>query len=568
MFRWIKRTRRRTRDWFKDRSRYIRWQWHRVTSGTLAWWESLKTTHEDGPVSVVESAGGKRARPALKLSSFFNPFFWFASTFQFLLRYLFSRRPVDFAISLPAIMGLGIPAGFVYAYVPSESELIGKCRNQIILLGQQNKYGEAIFYSKLWQAIAQGDPQACLAEADLHKFKGDLQESRRLLEQLFARTGYEPALVRICREDLELAVSGNLDADREKNLTERLAWLDQRLPDDAELQFMIGTYHMDRRDNVTAASAFRKSASKQSPIQVDALLSQALCELRLNRLAVARTTASLGADLSIQQLASFDTNPESLKKCCQLLVLSSREDEAVSLLQGRLEKASEEQRPALRFLTAEVLTRWCERRRSEGFRDSQDMAGCLELLARALRSFPEHEAALNELAWFASNVPGGTEVDTMLQQILDSGVDPGFLHFVLGTRAAVQSPPDVALAKQHFERSIAHNAGYPTLLNNLADVIARNEDSDETSLKSAMELVQQAIVFIPDAAEVFDTRGKLRHRLGDYKGAIADFELALKSPRCRVSAYEGLAKAYLELGDNEKSLHYRDLAGRAGAGQL
>jgi len=81
-------------------------------------------------------------------------------------------------------------------------------------------------------------------------------------------------------------------------------------------------------------------------------------------------------------------------------------------------------------------------------------------------------------------------------------------------------------------------------------------------------LVQQAIVFIPDAAEVFDTRGKLRHRLGDYKGAIADFELALKSPRCRVSAYEGLAKAYLELGDNEKSLHYRDLAGRAGAGQL
>lgn len=69
-------------------------------------------------------------------------------------------------------MGLGIPAGFVYAYVPSESELIGKCRNQIILLGQQNKYGEAIFYSKLWQAIAQGDPQACLAEADLHKFKG------------------------------------------------------------------------------------------------------------------------------------------------------------------------------------------------------------------------------------------------------------------------------------------------------------------------------------------------------------------------------------------------------------
>jgi len=77
----------------------------------------------------------------------------------------------------------------------------------------------------------------------------------------------------------------------------------------------------------------------------------------------------------------------------------------------------------------------------------------------------------------------------MLQQILDSGVDPGFLHFVLGTRAALRSPPDVVVARQHCERSIAHNANFPTLLNNTADVIARSEDSDEASLKSAMELV-------------------------------------------------------------------------------
>jgi len=567
MFRWIKRTRRRIRDWFKDRSRYLRWQWHRMISGVFVWWESLKTTHEDGPGAVVESAG-KRGRPALKAGSFFNPFFWFAGAFQFLLRYVLSRRLIDLVLSLPGLLGIGGPALFAYAWVPSDLDLISRCRNQITALGQQEKFTEAVFYSKLWQSVQKDDPQAFLAEADLRKLAGDLPESRRLLEQLFSSTGYEPALVRICREDLERVLAGDTDAAGEQNFTERLAWLDQRWPDDPELQFMIGTYHMDRGDHVTAGSAFSKVALKPSQLQVDAILSQSLCELRQNKRTVSRTTASAGADLSIQQLAAFDTSPEALKKCCQLLVLGSREDEAVSLLQGRIEKASDEQRPALRFLMAEVLTRWCERRRSEGLRNAEEMSDCLRLLGQALRAFPEHEAALNELSWFASNVPGGGEADGMLQQILDSGVDPGFLHFVLGTRAALRSPPDVVVARQHFERSIVHNAGFPTLLNNLADVIARSEDSDEASLKSAMELVQQAIVFLPDAAEVFDTRGKIRLRLGEYSGAIADFEVALKSPRCRVSAYEGLAKAYLESGDNEKSQHYRDLAGRAGAGQL
>gem|GEM_PF-2349094 len=52
---------------------------------------------------------------------------------------------------------------------------------------------------------------------------------------------------------------------------ERLAWLDQRWPDDPELQFMIGTYQMDRGDHVTVGSAFRKAALRSPPLQVDAL---------------------------------------------------------------------------------------------------------------------------------------------------------------------------------------------------------------------------------------------------------------------------------------------------------
>lgn len=558
MFRWIKRTRRSLRDWLKDRRRYLRYQWHRSVSAVFVWWESLKTSHEDS-APPVESGGRKFQRPRLKFSNFLNPFFWVSNSFYFMLRYLFSRRPIDVVLSLPGLAGMTGMFFVLYAYTPTEADLVERCRTRIQAFGSGQQFEQAVWYAKLWQSIQPFEPIAFVAESDLLRQEGKSQQARAILEQLFSRTQYEPALLRLCRDDLQLAAAGQLPAEAERNLAERLAWLDDRLVKDSEVQFLVGTFHMDRGDFAAARVCFQNAGENKSEYQVSSYLSQSICELRLKMRAASQSTASFGADLGLQQLVAFDTRPESLKTCCQLLVLSLREGEAVSLLEGRLARAQESESEPLRFLLAEVLTRWCERRRVAGFRSPQDLAECLQLLARAVAAFPRNEGALNELAWLANTNPDSPEIDALLNQILDSGIDPGFVHFVLGTRAAIKDPPDQLQAEEHLSLAVAHNANYPGLLNNLADVIARSESADDEHLKTALALAEQAVSRLATVPEVYDTRGRIRLRLGDLNGAITDFETAIRSPACRVSSYEGLSIAYEKLGNVGRAEHYRKL---------
>jgi len=558
MFRWFKRTRRSLRDWSKDRRRYLRFQWHRLVSGILVWWESLKTSHEDG-LPPAEGGGRKFQRPPVKAASFLNPFFWFAGGFQFLLRYMFSRRPMDLVVSVPGFGGMLATVFVLYAYTPTEAELVENCRNRIEVLGSDQQYDRAVWYSKLWQSLQPSEPIAYVAESDLLKLQGKPQQARAVLEQLFSVTQYEPALVRICRDDLVLATAGTLSQQAEKDLSDRLAWLGDRLVKDPEVQFLVGTFHMDRGDFNAARLCFQNSGETKSEYQVGAYRSQAICELRLDMRAASRSTASFGADICLQQLAAFDARPESLKTCCELLVLSFRESEAVKLLEGRLSRVAESEAEPLRFLLSEVLTRWCERKRVAGFKNAEEMAECLQLLARALAAFPRNEGALNEVSWLANTAPDSLEVEALLNQILDSGIDPGFVHFVLGTRAAIKNPPDEVAAQEHLGRAIAHNDGYPGLLNNLADVIAKSESADEAQLKNALALAEQAVSRMANVPEVYDTRGRIRLRLGEVESAITDFELAIRSPNCRVSSYDGLATAYERLGNHGRAEHYRQL---------
>lgn len=558
MFRWFKKTRRSLRDWSKDRRLYLHYQWHRMLSGIFVWWESLKTSHEDG-LPPAEGGGRKFQRPPVKVASFLNPFFWFAGGFPFLYRYLLSRRPMDLVVSLPGFGGILGTFFVLYAYTPTEAELVENCRNRIEVLGSDQQYDLAVWYSKLWQSLQPSEPMAYVAESDLLRLQGKSEQARAVLEQLFSVTQYEPALVRICRDDLALATAGTLGQQAQIDLSDRLAWLGDRLARDPEVQFLVGTYHMDRGDFTAARLCFQNAGETKSEYQVGAYRSQAICESRLDMWAASRSTASFGADICLQQLAAFDARPESLKTCCELLVLSFRESEAVKLLEGRLSRVSESEAEPLRFLLSEVLTRWCERKRVAGFKNAEEMAECLQLLGRALTAFPRNEGALNEVSWFANTAPDSIEVESLLNQILDSGIDPGFVHFVLGTRAAIKNPPDDAAAQEHLGRAIAHNAGYPGLMNNLADVIARTESADEAQLKNALALAEQAVSRLPKVPEVYDTRGRIRLRLGDVESAIADFEIAIRSPNCRVSSYEGLATAYERLGNHDRAQHYRQL---------
>lgn len=566
MFRWIKRTRRRTRDWFKDRSRYIRWQWHRVTSGTLAWWESLKTTHEDGPGSVVESGGGKRGRPALKVSSFFNPFFWFASTFQFLLRYLFSRRPIEFLISVPGIFGVVAPFASLHAWLPDPDTLTSRYRAQMQAYAEAKDFSQARFYANCWKVAQPSNLEVELAIALLDDAAGNADVSALRLKELIVRYQYEPAIILFARRQLPALVSNAATWTPEATeLQQILAGLLQIQPDHVDAGFMLSTLYVAHKEWRNALTLLRQFAGRPGPLQANFLYTKSVVETELGFLIDSRRSANEGADLLIRQLMLSPGNQDLLVQTVQCLTMAGREVDAAQLLRDRLppdlqtvsSDSTQDQR--LVMMLADVLASRCRRLRMEPLQTDDSVSEAVACLSASLRLAPNNGMALEELSRLAlTDLSGEPEVAQNLQSLLDSGVEPGLMHFILGSQALRRGGNAVAEATAHFEKAIAHGAAFPGVLNNFANLIADSESGD---LEAADRMIQQALKQLPEQAELYDTRGKIRLRQGRLDEAIADFELALREPRTRKEVYLNLARAYRQANDETSAQRYEKLAG-------
>ena len=79
-------------------------------------------------------------------------------------------------------------------------------------------------------------------------------------------------------------------------------------------------------------------------------------------------------------------------------------------------------------------------------------------------------------------------------------------------------------AKLHFELASAQGLQTAQLMNNLAWSIAY---SDTPTLDTALELANKALEMQPNRGEILDTRGHIFAKMGRYKEAIADLELAI-----------------------------------------
>ncbi|MFM7835122.1 MAG: tetratricopeptide repeat protein, partial [Planctomycetaceae bacterium] len=94
----------------------------------------------------------------------------------------------------------------------------------------------------------------------------------------------------------------------------------------------------------------------------------------------------------------------------------------------------------------------------------------------------------------------------------------------------------------------------PGLLNNIADAMS---DQPEADLERAMDLVNQALKYLPDQPAVYDTRGKILLRQGKTLEAIADFERALSDRQNPDKVHEHLAKAWEQAGNPQKAAIHR-----------
>ena len=69
--------------------------------------------------------------------------------------------------------------------------------------------------------------------------------------------------------------------------------------------------------------------------------------------------------------------------------------------------------------------------------------------------------------------------------------------------------------------------------------------------KGAIADYDQAIKLKPDDSDAYVNRGNARAKLGDNKGAIADYDQAIKLKSDYANAYYGRGNARSNLGDNK-----------------
>jgi tetratricopeptide (TPR) repeat protein len=152
-----------------------------------------------------------------------------------------------------------------------------------------------------------------------------------------------------------------------------------------------------------------------------------------------------------------------------------------------------------------------------------DFAAGLQYLEEALRLDPNNAAALTRLPFIAqASAELRNDVKTKLEAALQNQQASSIVHFGLGVIESLDGKPDAA--KLHFELASAQGLQTAQLMNNLAWSIAY---SDTPTLDTALELANKALEMQPNRGEILDTRGHIFAKMGRYKEAIADLELAI-----------------------------------------
>ena len=160
-------------------------------------------------------------------------------------------------------------------------------------------------------------------------------------------------------------------------------------------------------------------------------------------------------------------------------------------------------------------------------------------------------------------------------QVLSSNEDPAAAtNLLLGARAAWdairpgEAPPpgwysalsaardgagDAAGALEALERGLAEAGRDPTLLNNLAYLLAERGEA----LERALDLVDEALAARPLEPAYLDTLGWILHRRGQHEDAIEAYHKALsrlKEPDAEIAAH--VALAFEALGRAEEAAYW------------
>lgn len=175
-------------------------------------------------------------------------------------------------------------------------------------------------------------------------------------------------------------------------------------------------------------------------------------------------------------------------------------------------------------------------------------------LSTSLEYDPNCGPALNRLmSYVTADVEGNGALRTILSRTVAEGKEPALAHLALGNLCWIERDNPSALF--HFERAIALNKKLAVVMNNLAWLLAHDEDRKD--LDRAMALVNAALAEQPANASFLDTRGTVHMKKAEYKEALNDLEIALRGIANAAPLHAKLAEIYTALGQGEMAKQHQ-----------
>jgi len=264
-------------------------------------------------------------------------------------------------------------------------------------------------------------------------------------------------------------------------------------------------------------------------------------------------------------LARNPMDTEAALRLADLYLGADEADEAVALLNRHLNRPMETSlgrrvRTALAFALDKSGRKEEARRLFEVLRqadpaDPEPVAAQLRLLREAgdwqgleaaatawCREHPDQANIVIGVAGTLSEVgdaQGRAVADRLLQLVLKSPpTDPGALR-VLGMLLQQRGRSDAAVAC--YERALKQRPDDVVCMNNLAWILA----DERGQLQEALQWADKGLRLNPEYADLLDTRGTIRSRLGQYAAAAEDFRRAIELYPAGAS---GLAGSHFRLG--------------------
>jgi Flp pilus assembly protein TadD len=514
------------------------------------------TDFRESTVVVSGDVERRRATPA----SLMNPFYWISQVANWIVRWVVSRQPEALAQGLPAIIGLVSPLVLVNWLTPTAEQLITGARSRRDYFVEQRDFEKADFFARQMCALVPDDPDVLLGRARLLYEKGDTETALLLASRIESERQDLNAVLWLAERDMQsLTVLSPENADLERRLMARVLFLIEKNPHHVQANFMLGTLHL-MKGRFSSAIPPLTEAVIRSPVPIpEAEFSLAVAYDSTGQSSQAVPRASRAADYLLTRMTSREYDQKLMIQTLRALMLARRESEAVSLIEEEITRRGDQEQKELKWVLGDVHAYWCRRLRTTPARTASDLAMAMGVIHRGLLVAPGNSRVLEEL----TELTCSTELEDreILQQLdvaLQSGVSPGLVHFVLGTRELLKDPPNTSEALGHLEIAKSHDSQLPGLLNNIADAIVRREDGDP---QQALVLVEQAMEMMPAHPYFHDTRGRAYLRMKEFVKAIADLERALAAEELRAEAHELLAECYVELNNSEEARRNLELAG-------